>query len=90
MRVPVAIKQVVKRDNGVIQRFMLREKEAIRRVRGHPNVVELYEVFEDSEYIYFVQDYIAGGTLKQRLKVSRRSGSVILQWLKIRFRQVSV
>ena len=67
-RVPVALKQVRKRDSVVIQRFMLREKEAIKRIRGHPNVVQLYEVFEDSEFIYLVQEYISGGSLREKLQ----------------------
>lgn len=67
-QVPVALKRVLKRDDSVIQRFMLREKEAIKRVGGHPNVVKIYEVFEDAEYIYLVQEYIPNGSLRQRLQ----------------------
>jgi serine/threonine protein kinase len=47
---------------------MLREKEAIKRVKGNKHVVDLYEVFEDAEYIYLVQEYLPGGTLRERLR----------------------
>lgn len=66
--IPVALKRVLKREDGVVQRFMLREKEAIKRVKGHKHVVDLYEVFEDAEFIYVVQEYLPGGTLRERIR----------------------
>jgi serine/threonine protein kinase len=66
--IQVALKRVLKRDDGVVQRFMLREKEVIKRVKGHKHVVDLYEVFEDAEFIYLVQEYLPAGTLRERLR----------------------
>jgi serine/threonine protein kinase len=33
----------------------------------HPNVIKLYEFFEDSKYFYFVLEYCPGGSLMDRL-----------------------
>jgi calcium-dependent protein kinase len=33
----------------------------------HPNIVRLYEIFEDSKYIHFVMDLCTGGDLMDYL-----------------------
>eukprot|EP00123_Amoebidium_parasiticum_P021143 comp6228_c0_seq1/m.2052 comp6228_c0_seq1/g.2052 ORF comp6228_c0_seq1/g.2052 comp6228_c0_seq1/m.2052 type:complete len:384 (-) comp6228_c0_seq1:85-1236(-) len=68
----VAVKCVQKHHNGVIRRFMMREKEAIKRVKDHPGVAELYEVFEDEKYVFLVQEYIEGGSLREKLAADGR------------------
>lgn len=42
------------------------EIEALRNV-DHPNIVRLYEIFEDSKYIHFVMDLCTGGDLMDYL-----------------------
>jgi len=34
----------------------------------HPNIVHLYEYYQDAEGLYLVQEYCAGGTLEERLE----------------------
>ena len=33
----------------------------------HPNIVKLYEVFQDSSYYYLVLEYMAGGELFDKI-----------------------
>ena len=33
----------------------------------HPNVVKLFDLKEDDEYLYMVSEYMAGGSLRDRL-----------------------
>ena len=33
----------------------------------HPNVVKLFDLKEDDEYLYMVLEYMAGGSLRDRL-----------------------
>lgn len=35
----------------------------VLRVLDHPNIIKLYEVFQDSEDIYLVQEFCEGGEL---------------------------
>ncbi len=35
----------------------------ILQMLDHPNIVQLYEVFEEEEYIYLVMQYAGGGEL---------------------------
>lgn len=38
------------------------------RLCQHPNIMKLYDVFENSEYIYLVLEYLGGGNLYLALK----------------------
>jgi len=44
----------------------------IMRVLNHPNVMKLYEVYENDTYIHLVLEYLKGGELFQRLKSKGR------------------
>ena len=46
--------------------FSLLENEArIMMEIDHPNIVKLFEVFEDEKYLYFVMEYLKGGNLHE-------------------------
>jgi len=47
------------------QRFE-QEAQAIAQL-SHPNIVAVYDFGEDEDVVYLVMQYVAGGTLKQRL-----------------------
>eukprot|EP00123_Amoebidium_parasiticum_P020697 comp5493_c0_seq1/m.1429 comp5493_c0_seq1/g.1429 ORF comp5493_c0_seq1/g.1429 comp5493_c0_seq1/m.1429 type:complete len:348 (-) comp5493_c0_seq1:535-1578(-) len=44
------------------------EVEALTRTRGHPNVVSLYDVFQDDSFTYLVLEHCSNGTLHDFLQ----------------------
>lgn len=52
---------------------MLLENEILilRKVKNR-NIVKLYEVYEDSSYIYLVQEYLEGGDLSFLLRQKKK------------------
>ena len=52
------------------------EQEAKLLARlSHPNIVHVYDFGEAEGRLYLVMEYIAGGTLRDRLRAARESGS---------------
>jgi calcium-dependent protein kinase len=56
-----AIKNVYKKKLVDVKRFA--DEIAIHRSLDHPNVVRLYEIYEDSRCMYLVMEYCKGGEL---------------------------
>ena len=62
---------------------MLLENEILilRKVKNR-NIVKLYEVYEDSSYIYLVQEYLEGGDLsfllRQKKKLNEEEAKMIM------------
>jgi len=56
----VAIKSILK--SGSPSRFLQREIAILKEVQ-HPNVVELYDIFETDEKYHLVMEYMTGGML---------------------------
>lgn len=50
---------------------ILTEIEVLLKI-DHPNVVKLHEVLEDENNLYMVLEYMAGGTLRNRLTADNR------------------
>lgn len=59
-----AIKAVAKKK---VERSELESEIAIMKLMDHPNVVKLYEVFEDYVHIYLVMEICSGGELLERI-----------------------
>ncbi|HEX6787964.1 MAG TPA: protein kinase [Gaiellaceae bacterium] len=66
----VAIKVLDERyaeDFSVRERFT-REALAVARLSGNPNIVTIYDVGEQRDRPFIVMEYLAGGSLEQRLR----------------------
>ncbi len=56
-----------------------REAAAIARLR-HPNVVQVYDFGIEGPIHYMVMEYIAGDTLKSRIRLARARGEQLTPW----------
>ncbi|KAJ6240256.1 map/microtubule affinity-regulating kinase [Anaeramoeba flamelloides] len=74
----VAMKIINKQKQFLTEKtktHLFREMEILRQL-NHPNLIEVYEIFEDAENWYIIMEYIEGGELldflsqKKRLKES--------------------
>lgn len=63
---PVAIKRIEKRSNN---RYLEREVNVAKSIQ-HANVVKTYDIFETTEHLYIVLEYMAGGELYEVLAKS--------------------
>jgi eukaryotic-like serine/threonine-protein kinase len=54
-------------DFSVRQRFT-REALAVARLSGNPNIVTIYDVGEQGDRPFIVMEYLAGGSLEQKLR----------------------
>lgn len=74
----------VKIINKAQDRHVYDEVEIMSKVSQHPNIVKLYDLFEDKERVYIVMEYLRGGELydkiiKQKVFSEKEASSVILQ-----------
>jgi serine/threonine-protein kinase len=67
-------------DENVRGRF-LREALAAARLSGHAHTVTIYDVGEWEDQPFIVMEYLAGGTLAERLRDGRPPPSQALEWL---------
>jgi serine/threonine protein kinase len=63
----VAIKQIKKKKISNDELDMLRNEIEVLKVCKHPNVVKLYDVFEDRSSIFIIMELITGGDLYEYL-----------------------
>jgi len=65
---PVAVKTIAKTRITKDIVLLRRELEALQTV-DHPNVIRLYETYEDRKYIHLVMELCSGGDLMDRIVV---------------------
>lgn len=63
-----AIKLVDKHEPGHTRSRILREVETFNLCKGHPNIVQLEEWFEDHDYFYLVFEKMCGGPLLNHIQ----------------------
>lgn len=68
-----AVKSIRKRDPSVKTHALRREIEILQEMRSQENIIELIDVFEDSEYLHIVTELCHGGELFE--KIVERSAS---------------
>eukprot|EP01066_Platyproteum_vivax_P002571 Platyproteum_vivax@DN1314_c0_g1_i1.p1 len=60
-----AVKTISKQQVKNVERF--RQEIAIMKIMDHPNIIKLYETFEDQRNIYLVMELCTGGELFDRI-----------------------
>jgi tetratricopeptide (TPR) repeat protein len=80
----VAVKLLDRRhaqDPAVRERFT-REALAVARLSGNPHIVTIYDVGEWQERPFIVMEYLAGGSLEQKLRAEgAQPAHQVLEWL---------
>ena len=64
----VAIKSMNKKKGIYSKRNILHEIKLMKKLRGHKNIVKLFEKFENKNYTFIVMENIIGGNLLQTVK----------------------
>lgn len=59
----VAVKQIKKSKISDEELEMLRNEIEVLKICNHPNIVKLYDIFEDSKKIHLVLELLKGGDL---------------------------
>ena len=68
-----AMKQM---DKGKIPDMNLFKNEInIMSILDHPNIIKLYEIFEDEKYFYLIIEYCEGGELLHRIRERNEKGN---------------
>ena len=60
---PVAIKIMAKKNMDKSDMELAKVEIDILKIAQHPNIIKLYDVFENENYIYIIMEYCSGGDL---------------------------
>ena len=60
---PVAIKIMAKKSMDKSDMELAKVEIDILKIAQHPNIIKLYDVFENENYIYIIMEYCSGGDL---------------------------
>lgn len=61
---------ILESDSG--KQSLWNEIEIMRRLKGHPNVIQLHEVHDTKNSVYLIMDYLKGSDLEQLIANKRR------------------
>ena len=65
----VAVKIVKKKQLSLKDIELLKREIEVLKVCQHPNIIRFYDVFENSDYIYIVMEYLKGGDFFNYLEI---------------------
>ena len=65
--------KVIKKNSDKIVNSVFDEIRILKQL-DHPNIVKIYEYFQDEENVYFIMEYLKGGSLYEKLKLVGRFG----------------
>jgi len=76
----VAIKRLLRNSTGSADiHALLAEAEKVKKLKGHKNIVQLYETFTEGDEGFIVMEYVNGETLNDLLKQHVKSSTWIEQ-----------
>ena len=64
----VAIKVIDKKNIGIVGLRDIKDEIKILSGINHPNIVNLFEEYEDDESIFIITEFIDGGDFLERIK----------------------
>lgn len=59
--------KIIEKDKVKEKVYLLEREITILRNMDHPNIINFYETYQDSKYLYIVMEYCHGGDLMDRL-----------------------
>ncbi len=62
-----AVKIIKKKALEKSERERLKNESEILRQMDHPNIIKLYEIFEDKKYYYIITEFLTGGELFEKI-----------------------
>jgi len=62
-----AVKIIKKKALAEDERKKLKNEAEILTKWDHPNIIKLYEIFEDKKYYYIITEFLAGGELFEKI-----------------------
>ena len=79
----VAIKIMNKKKMDTSDIELMRTEIEILKICQHPNIIRLYDIFENIDYIYIIMEYCPGGDLfsyleKRKFKIPEERAAVIM------------
>jgi len=82
----VAVKIMSKKDMDHTDLELVRTEIEILKICQHPNIIKLYDVFENLEYIYIIMEHCSGGDLfsyieKRGFKLPEKQACTIIRKL---------
>jgi serine/threonine protein kinase len=82
----VAVKVMSKKEMKTLDLELVRTEIEILKICQHPNIIRLYDVFENEEYIYIIMEHCGGGDLfsyieKRGFKVDEKRGAQLIHKL---------
>ena len=59
--------KIIEKDKVKEKVYLLESEITILRKMDHPNIINFYETYQDSKYLYIVMEYCSGGDLMDKL-----------------------
>ena len=80
-KVAIKIMNKKKMDSSDIE--LMRTEIEILKICQHPNIIRLYDIFENIDYIYIIMEYCPGGDLfsyleQRKFKISEERAAIIM------------
>ena len=79
----VAIKIMNKKNMDTSDIELVRTEIEILKICQHPNIIRLYDIFENVDYIYIIMEYCEGGDLftyleKRKFRINEERAAIIM------------
>lgn len=65
--------KIIKKNSEKIVSTVFDEMKVLKQL-DHPNIVKIYEYYQDDQNVYIIMEYLKGGSLFDRLKAIYRFG----------------